>query len=180
MILMLLRVLYFFLPAYIANMAPVFLRKRFNFLALPIDGGRTLAGKRILGDHKTWRGLIAGAAAGVVVFEFQKFAYEAGWWRELALVDYSRQPLLLGFLMGLGAGVGDAIKSFFKRRVGIAPGASWLVFDQLDFLLGAYALVAIVYAPPLWPTLAVMPIILVGNIAVNAMGYFLGFKESWI
>ena len=52
-----LQVLYFFLPAYVANMSPVLVRGRFKALALPIDGGRWLWGKRILGDHKTWRGL---------------------------------------------------------------------------------------------------------------------------
>jgi CDP-2,3-bis-(O-geranylgeranyl)-sn-glycerol synthase len=51
----LLGVLYFFLPAYAANMAPVLVRGRFEALAVPMDGGRSLGGVRILGDHKTWR-----------------------------------------------------------------------------------------------------------------------------
>jgi CDP-2,3-bis-(O-geranylgeranyl)-sn-glycerol synthase len=174
------QVLYFFLPAYLANMAPVLVRGTFECLALPIDGGRMLGGKRIFGDHKTWRGLIAGVVAGALVFELQRLAYEAGWWRELAFFEYSRASPLPGALMSLGALAGDAIKSFFKRRVGIAPGASWLLFDQLDFFIGAYAFVAFVYAPPLWPTFAAVPVILVCNIAVNAIGYLLGFKETWI
>ncbi len=161
-------------------MAPVLVRGRFKALAAPIDGGRTLGGKRILGDHKTWRGLIAAVVAGAVVFTLQRFIYESGLWRELALIDYSKTPQLLGAFMGLGAIVGDAVKSFFKRRVGIAPGASWLVFDQLDFFLGAYALTALVYAPPFWPTLAAVPVVLVGDMAINALGYVLGFKKNWI
>jgi hypothetical protein len=31
----------------------------------------------------------------------------------------------------------DSVKSFVKRRVGIAPGAPWIPFDQLDFVIGA-------------------------------------------
>jgi CDP-2,3-bis-(O-geranylgeranyl)-sn-glycerol synthase len=36
---------------------------------------------------------------------------------------------------------GDALKSLVKRRVGIAPGAPWIPWDQLDFALGALVLV---------------------------------------
>ena len=58
-----LQVLYFFAPAYFANMAPVFARGHFATLAVPIDGGRRWRGRRILGDHKTWRGIVAGVVA---------------------------------------------------------------------------------------------------------------------
>jgi CDP-2,3-bis-(O-geranylgeranyl)-sn-glycerol synthase len=176
----LLQVLYFFLPAYLANMSPVLVRRRFNALAIPIDGGQTLWGKRILGDHKTWRGLIAGVVAGGLIYELQRFAYQAGFAPDLALIDYPAHPLLPGLLMGVGTGVGDAVKSFFKRRIDIEPGASWPVFDQLDFFLGAYVFVALLYSPPLMPTLACLPVIFLGNLAFNAAGYRLGFKETWI
>jgi CDP-2,3-bis-(O-geranylgeranyl)-sn-glycerol synthase len=176
----LLQVLYFFLPAYLANMSPILVRGRYHALAVPIDNGRTLWGKRVLGDHKTWRGLLAGIVAGPFVFETQRLAYVADFARDLVLIDYSAHPLMPGLLMGLGAGIGDAVKSFFKRRIGIDPGASWPVFDQLDFFLGAYFFVSFVYAPPLLIVLASLPVILLGNIASNALGYWLGFKETWI
>jgi CDP-2,3-bis-(O-geranylgeranyl)-sn-glycerol synthase len=161
-------------------MSPVLVRGCFGALAMPIDQGRMLWGKRVLGDHKTWRGLLAGIVAGTVVFEMQRFAYEAEVVRDLALIDYSAHPLVPGLLMGVGAGLGDAVKSFFKRRMDIEPGASWPVFDQLDFFLGAYLFVSFVYAPPLLLTIASLPVILLGNIASNAVGYWLGFKETWI
>ncbi len=66
------QILYFFLPAYLANMSPVLVRRWFSALAIPIDGGKTLWGKRLLGDHKTWRGLLAGVIAGMLVFELQR------------------------------------------------------------------------------------------------------------
>ena len=176
----LLQVLYFFLPAYLANMSPVLVRGWFSALAIPIDGGQTLRGKRVLGDHKTWRGLLAGIVAGALVFELQRFAYQAGLARDLTLIDYSAHRLLPGLLMGVGAGVGDAVKSFFKRRMDIEPGASWPVFDQLDFFFGAYLFVSLVYAPPLLLTVASLPVIFLGNIASNIVGYWLGFKETWI
>jgi CDP-2,3-bis-(O-geranylgeranyl)-sn-glycerol synthase len=175
-----LQVLYFFLPAYIANMSPVLIGRRLTGLAIPIDGGRTLRGKRILGDHKTWRGLLAGIVAGTLVFELQRFVYEAEIAQGLALIDYSAHPLLPGLLLGVGAGVGDAVKSFFKRRIDIEPGESWPIFDQVDFFVGAYVFVSLVYAPPVLLTLASLPVVLSGNIASNALGYLLGFKETWI
>lgn len=112
-----LQVLYFFVPAYLANVSPVLVSRWFTALAVPIDGGRTLEGKRILGDHKTWRGLLAGIFTGTFVYEFQRFTCEVGLARDLALIDYSTYPLLPGLLLGLGTGVGDAVKSFFKRQV---------------------------------------------------------------
>ena len=175
-----LQVLYFFLPAYLANISPVLIRGWLEALAIPIDAGRSVSGKRILGDHKTWRGLLAGIVAGALVFEFQRVVYQAGIAQALALIDYSAHSLLPGLLMGLGAAVGDAVKSFFKRRIDIEPGESWPVFDQLDFFLGAYVFVSLVYSPPLLLTVASLPIILFGNIASNATGYWLGFKETWI
>lgn len=178
-------VLYFFVPAYVANMSPVLVQKWFTALATPIDGGRTLRGRRVLGDHKTWRGLLAGVVVAPVILELQVFVHEAGFLHGLALIDYASfspwlRSLWLGVLMGLGTGVGDAVKSFFKRQIGIAPGKSWIGFDQLDFLVGAYAFVSVVHVPPLLPTLACLPIVFMGSIATTAIGAWLGMKESWL
>ena len=175
-----LQVLWLFVPAYAANMAPVLVHGHFERLATPIDGGRTLGGKRIFGDHKTWRGLLAGIVAGVIAYELQRVLHGSGALGNIALIDYAHHPVLPGALMGLGTGVGDALKSFFKRRVGIAPGASWPVFDQLDFFAGAYAFLAVVVVPPLVPTLVCLPILLVGTIGVTTAGWALGLKEAWI
>ena len=172
-----LRVLYLFVPAYVANMSPVLVKGRFVALAVPMDGGRCWRGRRILGDHKTWRGLLAGALTGVVVYEIQRLAYHAGWVRSLALLDYDAYPVVGGLLMGVGALVGDAVKSFFKRQVGIAPGRSWPGFDQLDFYVGAWACLAPLFVPSLTPFLLSMPVVLVGDVATNLVAYALGLKE---
>jgi CDP-2,3-bis-(O-geranylgeranyl)-sn-glycerol synthase len=175
-----LQVLWFFVPAYLANMSPVLVQGWFERLAVPIDGGRSYRGRRILGDHKTWRGLLAGIVVGVATYELQRLLHGAGLATSLAPFDYADHPVLPGFLLGLGTGVGDAVKSFFKRRIDIAPGASWPVFDQLDFFVGAYAFAAPVYVPSLLPTLACLPIVLAGSVAFTALGWALGLKEAWI
>ena len=173
-------VLYFFVPAYLANMSPVLVQKWFTSLAVPMDGGRTFRGRRILGDHKTWRGLLAGVAVGSVVLALQILAHEAGFMRGVALLDYAQCSLWLGVLMGLGTGIGDAVKSFFKRQIGIAPGASWIGFDQLDFFVGAYAFASVLYVPPPLATLVCAPVVFLGSIAVTAAAAWLGLKESWL
>jgi CDP-2,3-bis-(O-geranylgeranyl)-sn-glycerol synthase len=161
-------------------MSPVVVQGRFQRLATPIDGGRSFRGKRVLGDHKTWRGLLVGIVVGIATYELQRLLQAAGFATGLALIDYADNRVLPGFLMGLGTGVGDAVKSFFKRRVDIAPGASWPVFDQLDFFAGAYLFVSAVHVPPLLATLVCLPIVLAGSIAVTATGWALGLKEAWI
>ena len=64
--------------------------------------------------------------------------------------------------------------------MGIAPGGTWLGFDQLDFMVGAYVAALPVYAPPLSMFVLCLPIVMAGTILVTAIGYELGLKESWI
>jgi CDP-2,3-bis-(O-geranylgeranyl)-sn-glycerol synthase len=179
-LLKILQVLYFFGPAYAADVSPLFAREFLPRLGATIDGGRTLGGKPILGGHKTWRGLLACVLAGIVVWEAQRALYAAGWLRSLSLVDYSVEPLVPGLLMGLGAGLGDAAKSFFKRRMGMGAGETWLGFDQLDFFVGALVLVSLVHVPPLGAVLVCLPIVFVCDIAATTIFWLVGLKESWI
>jgi CDP-2,3-bis-(O-geranylgeranyl)-sn-glycerol synthase len=51
----------------VANMAPVFFKK-IPILGAPIDNGKTWRGKRIFGDNKTWRGIIAAILIGFLSF----------------------------------------------------------------------------------------------------------------
>ena len=52
--------IYLMLPGIFANMAPIIVRKHFKLLATPLDLKKELNKKRILGDNKTYRGLIFG------------------------------------------------------------------------------------------------------------------------
>jgi CDP-2,3-bis-(O-geranylgeranyl)-sn-glycerol synthase len=134
-------VLWVFIPAGVANMVPIFAAhipslRRFD---TPIDMGKTFRGRRIFGDHKTWRGLLTGMLAATVVLALQQLLVgRFSWFAWLADgLDYAALPtLLVGPLFGLGALGGDAIKSFFKRQVGVEPGKSWFPFDQVDYIIG--------------------------------------------
>jgi hypothetical protein len=117
---------------------------------------------------------------GIAALAGQRLVYDAGWFRGLAAIDYGDTPLVLGLLLGLGTGVGDAVKSFFKRRVAIGLGESWIGFDQLDFMVGAYLFAFPIYAPPLAAFLLCLPIVMAGTVLVTIASYELGLKESWI
>ena len=123
---------------------------------------------------------MAGIVVGIAAAGLQALLHAAGWLTDLALVDYASVWLPMGLLQGLGAGVGDAVKSFCKRRIDIAPGHSWIGFDQLDFMVGAYVLVSPVHAPPFAAWLLTLPVILAGSIVVTTIGWLLGLKDSWI
>lgn len=133
-------VLWFFLPAGLANGVPVFAAKlpflkAFNF---PLDFYATFRGKRILGDHKTVRGLLSGILISILTVYLQIYLYQqVPFIRSFISIDYSSiNPILFGFLSAVGALGGDAVKSFFKRQLGIPAGKSWFPFDQIDYVIG--------------------------------------------
>ena len=136
-----LTILWIFLPIGVANTGPVtasklpFLKK-YN---QPLDFGKTYRGKRIFGDHKTIRGIIAGGVVGFLTAGLQMLLSDTfSWPQNYSMgLDYGSSIILvMGLFLGFGALIGDAVKSFFKRQIGIAPGRPWVPFDQLDFVIG--------------------------------------------
>jgi CDP-diglyceride synthetase len=97
-----------------ANSAPWMLgrvlREHWN---APLDFGLTMRdGRRLLGSHKTWRGLVGGS-----------------------LICAAAALCGLGWPLGAEIGVlsllGDALSSALKRRLDLAPGREIPVIDQL-------------------------------------------------
>ncbi len=170
--------LYLLLPAALANMAPV-IAKRLGMLAFldhPIDGGLKIHGKPFLGAHKTWRGLVSGIVGGIIVTGIQALVGPT----RFDLVVYADVWLPLGAMLGAGALIGDALKSFFKRRVGIPEGSPWVPYDQIDFGIGA-----IVFALPFvqlgWPlSFTAVAAFALGHVLIVRIGYLIGWrKERW-
>ncbi len=125
--------IWFFLPAAIANMFPVIF-KWVPLLDHPVDLGRSFRGKRIFGNHKTYRGFLFGVSGAIAVLHFQKYINLENY----SLINYGEANLfVLGFLFGFGALLGDLLASFAKRQSGISPGKSWIPFDQTDWIMGA-------------------------------------------
>jgi len=167
------------LPAYVPNNAAVLAGG-----GRPIDGGRTLGGRRLLGDGKTWRGTVAGTIAGITL----AVALNAVQPTVAAALgaDLPTFPLRAAFGLALGAMLGDIGASFLKRRLGRQRGAAVPGLDQLDFVIGALVL-AVVLAPA-WTvetfSLARLAVVVVAtpllHLTTNAGAYLLGLKaEPW-
>ncbi|QQS64800.1 CDP-archaeol synthase [Candidatus Saccharibacteria bacterium] len=168
--------LYFFLPAGLANMAPVFatLVPGLKNINAPLDFGRSYRGRRIFGSNKTLRGIVSGGLLGSLTALAQFYASKP----ELLSAQSLGRCLLCGGAMGLAALLADAIKSFFKRQIGVAPGKPWIPFDQTDYILGGL-LVSIQFVH--LSALQVGSILVIytgGHLLANFVGHRLGLRKS--
>lgn len=175
--------IWLFLPAGVANAAPIFAAK-LPFIAkfdAPLDLGLHVRGERALGSHKTWRGLVVGILAGILVFWLQQMAVQRSTFlTSLVNVQWTFTLLptwLLGGLLGFGALGGDAVESFLKRRKHIPAGESWFPYDQIDYIIGAAAVSALAIIPPLAVYAAALFIWASIHLISTNIGYWLGVKE---
>jgi CDP-2,3-bis-(O-geranylgeranyl)-sn-glycerol synthase len=127
--------------------------------------------ERWLGTHKTVVGFGAGVLAAVLVaFAQSRIAWEG------ALTSYDLW-VELGLRFGGGAMAGDSVKSFVKRKVGIAPGQPWFPWDQLDFALGALTFVSGVALLSWSDWVTILLLSLVGHIVVTHLAYWVGVRD---
>jgi len=169
LILQIIQVFIFFLPAAFANMAPV-LFKKINFLNKPINS-------KLFGSHKTYRGFLFGILIAILIVCIQYLLLD--FLAYYYIIDYAEVNLiLLGFLLGFGALLGDLVKSFFKRKLDIAPGKSWPVFDQIDWILGS--IIVLNFYVYLSFKFNLIAIVLFGVLhpIVNYIGYILKIKKN--
>ena len=172
---------YLLLPAYLANMAPPGFANAgwLKFLDKPVDGGLRFGKDYLFGSSKTWRGLVAATIAGVIVAGIQSLLYSNLYFNEISLINYHRHWLIFGFCAGLGAILGDLVKSFFKRRLHIGSGGPWPVFDQLDFIVGFFVATFWLVRPDWQIMLAAALMTLVLHPLINIIAYFLKLKKVW-
>lgn len=173
-----LKCFYLMLPAYFANMAPVIVKK-INLLAFPVDFNQQIGNQPVLGKNKTFRGLVFGVVFALTVAYVQSLLYNVGFFKSISFFDYHNW-LLFGILMGSGALIGDLAKSFFKRRLGLKPGAKFVPFDQTDFAVGALLLIMPVFEITLTIFIVSLVLSFVLHIAVNHLSFYLKIRnEKW-
>lgn len=128
----LIHIIWIIIPAYIANGTPVVVSKLLslrNIARHPIDFGKIfIDGRRVLGDSKSWEGLLSGIIAGLITSLIQY------------LIEGSSIVIVRGFILSIGAMAGDIIGAFIKRRIGLKPGESLPIVDQLMFVIIALSL----------------------------------------
>jgi len=174
--------LWIFLPAGLANGSPVVFARFnwFRFLDKPMDFGEKFRGKPILGPHKTWRGIIGAIVVSTICFLIQRHLYVTEHWAVTVsrTVNYSHlNPWIVGPAFGFGALAGDAIKSFFKRQIGIQSGRTWFPFDQVDYILGGLLAVYPFIRMSLLDYLTVLLVWFVMHLIVTWVGYLTSFRE---
>ncbi|MCK4284933.1 MAG: CDP-archaeol synthase [Candidatus Lokiarchaeota archaeon] len=154
-------------PAYFSNASMVITGG-----GRPIDGGKLFRdGRRILGDHKTVKGLKGPIYIGIplsfIVFllffilwqPIEDIIFQASaeglyiLYNDINIFQYyfigGETPLnflvllIRIILASYGAVIGDLVGSFLKRRFDIKSGAPFWIVDQLDFALIAILFVSI-------------------------------------
>lgn len=182
-------VLFILIPAGVANIMASLSRYIFPRWTRPIN-------ERWFGDHKTWRGLIVGSLVGALVGVISGNIYVVlmvmghdSWRAELGLQSF--YFFIVAFLIALGALLGDLVKSFFKRRIGIAPGKSWIPFDQIDWILGSLVVVMVVlpllelsaFALSEMQSQNILFTLLIGGMLhpiFNGLGKLLKLQKNWL
>ena len=169
------------LPAYLANTIASIVGG-----GPPIDDGRNWAdGRRILGDGKTWNGLIGGTVGGLLVGHLQMTAGADFFSDCYCYVSWGSSPYLIFFLLAFGALAGDMAASFIKRRQGQERGSKSPLLDMYDFIFGALILTWLfgegwlnhwLFSDwvPLITLIIATPIL---HRSVNILGYKLGVKQ---
>jgi len=180
-------VLWIMMPAYLANTIAVLTGGKY-----PIDQGKIHSdGNRILGDGKTWSGLVGGTLGGVFIgflqvnlgeglIEALSGSQDVDFWGENSIIVF--------FLLSFGALFGDMTASFIKRRSQLKRGDKSSLLDMFDFI-GMALLLSFIFANewlmswilegyvPLLTLLIATPILHRG---VNIIGFKIGIKnEPW-
>jgi len=153
-------------------------------LARPLDGGRTLRGRRLLGDNKTWRGAIvmfSGVLAATLIL-----SRLGAWTARLPAEVRATSPALLGTLLGAGTVLAELPNSFLKRQLGIAPGAqsgsrlgvALAILDQGDFVIGIWIALLPIYVIP-WPRAVLAFVVVAGvHLLLNVVGFAIGARRT--
>jgi len=148
-------------PMYIANATPILIHG-----TKPLDFGKSLGKERVLGKGKSILGTLAGICCGSLAGLLVLLAFSE------TIVPLIQNYFALAILLAAGAIFGDLVKSFLKRRIGIKSGQRWLIADQWDFVLGAFALSLVARAPEV----EVFVIILLATLFIHVATNFAAFK----
>ena len=200
--------LWLYLPGFLANTFAMMLGKwlpKTGYGPWPIDGGKNWKdGNRILGDGKTWNGLIGGSiTSGLLctlivalmgdvpsniepsIFAHPLTGSENSWFN---VSNDLVSAFILGTFLGFACLLGDSTGSFIKRRRGLkregevsskAPLLDTLPFAIMVFLwgqlfLGDSLISSIDLIVPMLIIIVITPIL---HRSFNLIGYAIGWKD---
>jgi CDP-2,3-bis-(O-geranylgeranyl)-sn-glycerol synthase len=146
----------------VANGTPVLIKKLLgNFLAYPLDGGRTFIDRRpLLGPAKTIRGVVTSILATSVCAPLLGVTWATG------------------AIVGVAAMVGDALSSFMKRRMGLLSSSRASGLDQVpESLVPALAcrnLLGLTFAD----IIAVVMLFVIGEVVLARLLFRLRIRDE--
>jgi len=175
------QVIWFLIPAGVANLVPPVAARLLPRWDTPMDLGLRWRGVQLLGSHKTVRGLVTGTLLGSLAHQGQVLlAQQDAAIAQLAVSPVFHETWWLGAWLGFTALLGDALKSLIKRQLGIQPGKPWLPWDKIDWVLGCLA--GSWFLLPLSP--AFMVTALLGGLVLSSLGrlvgYWLRINDNWL
>jgi CDP-2,3-bis-(O-geranylgeranyl)-sn-glycerol synthase len=180
----LLSCIYFFGPAYLANASPPLAHKIniFKSLGKPIDRGAKLYDEPVLGDHKTWRGVVSEQIICTLLMPLFIWIHNflgLNHYETIGFYAYNQiNGFLLGFLLSIGIIFGDLAFAFIKRRLKLKPGAQFVPFDQTNYVIGAFVFIQPLLQLDLkfWLWLFVLTFFI--HVLFNRIGYNLGLHNA--
>lgn len=158
-----------------------------NSLGLPIDNGHSFRGKRMFGDNKTYRGIVAVGIGTAIGFGIQTILHISIKPMNLELLDYKiPSALFIGLPMGAAAMLSELPNSFVKRQIDIAPGTAatgaasliFYFFDQVDMLVGVWLVLGFVVPVTVERILWSIVFLFVAHQAATVIGYALGMRAT--
>ena len=165
--------------------ALVFLKKPMDFNKNFIDG------KRIFGDHKTWKGFFGYIIFNIIFTLLFSLLWKYTKLEELNFFYINHQNtliynLLIGFLLGLFYALFELPNSFLKRRLDITPGKTingkkkilFIILDQADSVFGVALVVWMFYPIGIWIYLLYILIGTVTHLLINMMLYFMHLRKN--
>ena len=203
-LILILYTLWIYLPGFLVNTFAMMWGKWFpktGYGPWPIDGGKNWKdGNRILGDGKTWNGLIGGSLTSGLLCIIMVMVTQGNTSNALPFVDpvfesqgwYATNntyltAMILGSFLGLTSLIGDATGSFFKRRKGLkregnisskAPLLDTIPFALSVFTFGIIFLGgqhgAVELIPSMLAILIITPLL---HRSFNLIGYAIGWKD---
>jgi len=205
-----LMVLWLYLPGFLANTFAMMWGKwlpKTGYGPWPIDGGRNWKdGNRMLGDGKTWNGLIGGSlTSGLMlmlivmqmgepsaisetsstIFIHPLTGFEGSWWDTGSTLS---SAFILGTVLGFGCLLGDSTGSFVKRRRGLKRegdvSSKAPLLDTLPFAIMVFAFGLLFLGDALIsdmslaiPMLIIVVITPILHRSFNIIGYKIGWKD---
>ena len=202
--------LWLYLPGFLANTFAMMWGKwlpKTGYGPWPIDGGKTMKdGNRMLGDGKTWNGLIGGSLTSgllcaIIVLtmgdvpdvdsvESKVFAHPLTGFEDsrFDIGSTTVSAFILGTFLGFACLIGDSTGSFFKRRRGLkregdisskAPLLDTLPFAIMVFLWGQLFLgdSLLSQSELVVPMLIMIVITPILHRSFNLIGYYIGWKD---